>query len=183
MTQPVAISAPSELIVDLGPDETIQLGDSIKLEALLNFVPASWRWTPLTTVSRPASLITHVSPLETTLYQLTATDANGCVASDWVRITVDETVEVYIPSAFSPNQDGVNDRLFIFSGPGVRIVHRFQIYNRWGEKVFDSHTQENAWNGMYKGEYAQPGEYIYIAEVEMLDGQILKRKGTFAFIR
>ena len=188
VTQPVAISAPSELIVDLGPDETIQLGDSIKLEALLNFVPASWRWTPLTTVSRPDSLITHVSPLETTLYQLTATDANGCVASDWVRITVDETVEVYIPSAFSPNQDGVNDRLFIFSGPGVRIVHRFQIYNRWGDRLYEAadftpNDPTYGWDGNFRGEPMNAGVYVYYAEIETITGQQLLLKGELTLMR
>lgn len=188
VTQPVAISAPSELIVDLGPDETIQLGDSIKLEALLNFVPASWRWTPLTAVSRPDSLITHVSPLETTLYQLTATDANGCVASDWVRITVDETVEVYIPSAFSPNQDGVNDRLFIFSGPGVRIVHRFQIYNRWGDRLYEAadfapNDPTYGWDGNFRGEPMNAGIYVYYAEIETITGQQLLLKGELTLMR
>jgi len=188
VTQPVAISAPSELIVDLGPDETIQLGDSIKLEALLNFTPANWRWTPLATVSRPDSLITHVSPLETTLYQLTATDANGCIATDWVRITVDETVEVYVPSAFSPNQDGVNDRIFIFSGPGVRIVHRFQIYNRWGDRLYEAadfapNDPTYGWDGNFRGEPMNAGVYVYYAEIETITGQRLLLKGDLTLMR
>lgn len=188
LSQPVAISAPAELIVDLGPDETIQLGDSIKLEALLNFTPAEWRWTPLATVSRPDSLITHVSPTETTLYQLTATDANGCVATDWVRITVDETVEVYIPTAFSPNQDGINDRLFLFSGPGVKIVHRFQIYNRWGDRLYEAanfapNDPTYGWDGNFLGEPMNAGVYVYYAEVETITGQRLLLKGELTLMR
>jgi gliding motility-associated-like protein len=89
---------------------------------------------------------------------------------------------IFIPNVFNPSDKREANQTFKVFGSKIKR-YNLEIYNRWGEKVFDSHTQENAWNGMYKGEYAQPGEYIYIAEVEMLDGQILKRKGTFAFIR
>ena len=188
VSQPVAISAPVELMVELGPDETIQLGDSIRLEALLNFEPISWRWTPQATISRPDSLITHVSPLETTLYQLTAIDANGCTASDWVRITVDETVEVYIPSAFSPNQDGVNDRIYIFSGPGVKIVRRLQVYNRWGDRLYEAanfapNDPTFGWDGNFLGEPMNAGVYVYYAEIETITGQQLLLKGELVLMR
>lgn len=184
----VAVAPAQELILDLGPDLTISLGDSIRLDALTNFTAASWTWTPTTQMSRPDSLSTYVSPLETTIYQITALDANGCDASDWIRITVDETVPIYIPSAFSPDEDGTNDILYIFAGPGVSEVKRFQIYDRWGNQLFvDGPFQPNdpthGWNGNFNGSPMNSAVYVYYAEVLLTTGKVVLLKGDVTLLR
>jgi len=106
-----------DLLVDLGPDQTIRVGDSIEIEGLIS-IPFSrvgdLNWTNGLDSICNNCLIQTVSPIVTTEYVLTATDTNGCTNSDDILITVTTERPIYIPSAFSPNGDGNND-VFIIS--------------------------------------------------------------------
>lgn len=104
-----------------------------------------------------------VSPEETTTYSVTVTDDMGCTSTDEITITVrlpecDET-DVFLPSAFTPNGDGINDVLYLRSNfvESMELV----IFNRWGEEVFVSNDQTLGWDGTYKGEKLSPDSYAY----------------------
>lgn len=108
-----------------------------------------------------------VSPEETTTYSVTVTDGLGCTATDMITIIVrqpvcDET-DVFLPSAFSPNNDGINDILFVRSNfiDAMEIL----IYDRWGEEVFASNDQNIGWDGTYKGKALAPDVYAYTLRV------------------
>lgn len=112
-----------------------------------------------------------VSPEQTTTYSVTITDEMGCTAIDEITITVrlpecDET-DVFLPSAFSPNGDGINDVLFLRSNfiDAMELV----IFNRWGEEMFSTTDQATGWDGTYKGEKLSPDVYAYTLRVTCIN--------------
>ncbi|NJL45022.1 MAG: hypothetical protein HC922_03310, partial [Leptolyngbyaceae cyanobacterium SM2_3_12] len=107
----VAISNPS---VDLGDDLTVKLGDSVEIEALVNFEPTKIEWTPVDFLSAPDMLSTFTKPMETIIYQITVADSSGCRATDQITVFVNKARNIYIPTAFTPDGDGNNDFFLYF---------------------------------------------------------------------
>ena len=115
-------------------------------------------------------------------------DENGCIAEDEIVIQVLKNRDVFIPNAFSPNGDGVNDWLTVFGGRQVKEVHQFLVYSRWGEVVFEAYNflpndLSEGWNGRFKGDPMNPGVLVYWAEVEFIDGFRLFLKGDVTLMR
>lgn len=114
---------------------------------------------------------------------------NGCSDSDNLNLIVRKFRPVYIPNAFSPNDDGVNDVLFIQAPDGlVRNIKSFVIFNRWGESVFEAfnfqpNTVSYGWNGRFRGQAMNAGVYAYYAEVEFTDGEIVLLKGDVILVK
>ena len=108
-----------------------------------------------------------VSPEETTTYSVTITDEMGCTSTDEITIVVRlpecDDSDVFLPTAFSPNGDGVNDVLFLRSN--FIDAMELTIFNRWGEEVFVSKDQSLGWDGTYKGEMLAPDVYAYTLRV------------------
>ncbi len=93
---------------------------------------------------------------------------------------INSETNVYVPDAFSPNGDGINDK-FRIKGSFV-MEYNLRIYNRWGELVFESNKQENAWDGTYKGERVPTGIYIYVLSIKGTNESRIK-KGNLKLIR
>jgi gliding motility-associated-like protein len=174
----------------VGLDTTIQLGDSVLISATIASAPEGYTlaWTPATALSCDSCLQTWAMPFVTTQYTLTWSDSNGCTGFD--RITVEVTPErrVFIPNAFSPNDDGLNDVFMVYGGSGVYRINDFQIFDRWGELLFSRtdffpNDPLNGWDGMFKGKMMNPGAYVYFVEVEFVDGRVLMYKGDINLIR
>ena len=96
--------------------------------------------------------------------------------------------EVYIPNAFSPNGDGINDWLTVFASDQVKKVNQFLVYNRWGEVVFEAHNflpnnLSVGWDGTFKGEPLNPSVLVYWAEVEFVDGLVILFKGDVTIVK
>ncbi|OPZ96746.1 MAG: hypothetical protein BWY70_01677 [Bacteroidetes bacterium ADurb.Bin408] len=89
----------------------------------------------------------------------------------------------YVPNIFSPNKDGQNDVLLVYSQQANFISFSFTIYNRWGEKVFETNQAENGWNGLYKSKESPVGVYIYALEATLLNGRKYKKTGNITLIR
>ena len=117
-------------------------------------------------------------------YTLIAKDANQCFISTVINVPEKNCcTELFLPTAFSPNQDLTNDEFKILNAGGTNIKD-FLIFNRWGEQVFTSHTAEHSWNGNHKGMPAEIGTYYYLVRYECLaDGREYIRKGDFLLIR
>jgi gliding motility-associated-like protein len=88
---------------------------------------------------------------------------------------------VDVPSGFSPNGDGVNDMVYV-KGYGIQKM-TFRIYNRWGEKVFESTEQSKGWDGRYKGEIQEMEVYGYTLKVEFFDGTKDARSGNITLLK
>lgn len=118
-------------------------------------------WTPSSDLDNPYSNYTLARPAHTTTYMVEGIDKNGCKDTASTTLTVYEgNGRLYIPDAFTPNGDGINDcyRVFI---PGDVTEFKFSIYNRFGERVFHTTERNHCWDGMYKGTRAELATYFY----------------------
>lgn len=193
-TEQTVVEAPQQLIVDLGEDRRIELGDTIQLEAITTYPVTTYQWgggdllacpdlSPDFNCDRP-----ELAPAETAVYNVLVTDANGCTATDRVTVIVAKPRDVFIPTGFSPNGDGYNDVLQVFVGNNVRSIKSFVVFNRWGESMyelfnFDPRDPAHGWDGTHRGELLNAGVYVYFAEVEFIDGEIILFKGDVVLLR
>ncbi|MFT6021064.1 MAG: gliding motility-associated-like protein, partial [Saprospiraceae bacterium] len=190
-SEPFVIEGALPIFLDLGPDTTIQLGESIRINAQTN-LPLSALDTVLWEsedglLSCDFCLEQLVQPLFTNTYEVMLVDSNGCVREDVVIIEVRKSRDVYIPNAFSPNGDGVNDRFTLYAGAAVKNVRSLLIYDRWGAAVFKANDflpseERFGWDGFFRGKLVSPGVYVYWTEVAFLDGEVLLYKGEVVVV-
>jgi len=117
------------------------------------------------------------------LYQVCLIMSNKGQCPDTVcqDVYADVHTGVGVPSAFTPNNDGTNDILLVH-GSGVISVY-LQIYNRWGEKVFETNSMTQGWDGKYKGRDQEMDSYAYILTASFFDGTNITKKGNISLIR
>ena len=188
-----SVNQPPQILIDLPEVDTIELGDSL---TVLNPIisPAGdiydYLWTPAEFLSSDSVRNPTIYPLESQLYTLAVTNANGCQAFAEIFIEVDANRNVYIPNVFSPNRDGRNEDFRIFACQGVQNVRSVQLFDRWGGIVY---SQENIapncldgirlWDGTKQGKPVNPGVFVYLIEVEFLDGISLLYRGDVTVLR
>jgi gliding motility-associated-like protein len=168
-------------LVNAGPDKFIVPGGSVLLDASNattgNF---NYTWSPATGLNSPSLLTPNASPAATTEYIITATDVvNKCTAAD--KVVVNVISGLYIPNAFTPNKDGINDSWKI---PGLAVYPGadVMIYNRFGELIYNTKDYYNhPWNGTYKGREQPTSTFVYLVKLNDPARQILK--GTVTLIR
>jgi len=190
--QEIVVNQPEELIVDLGDDIDLELGESVELyaETTNDDMIAQYIWR-IDTAARPSCLdcvAPLITPQVTMSYFVTVIDENNCEASDQITVFVDKDRDVYIPNVFSPNGDGSNDVFTIFAGPEVTRINSFQVYNRWGEPMYEiydfpANDPIYGWDGTHRGELMNGGVYIYVAEIEFVDGVVELYKGDIVLMR
>jgi gliding motility-associated-like protein len=167
----------------------IQANKSGDIDCTTDFVQltatggAKYSWSPAASLNNPNIANPVARPVVTTLYSVRGTDANGCVNFD--TVTVDITSfnkgEYLMPSAFTPNGDGLND-CYGIKYWGVIDEIDFSIYNRWGERVFHTKKPGECWDGTYKGVKQDSNVFVYLIKAKTSCGEVF-RKGTFALIR
>jgi len=146
---------------------------------------ASYRWEPADYVDFPNQAVTEVIPETTTTFTLTAVDANGCeVQRTYTIVVINPQCEppyIFVPKAFSPNGDGVNDILYV-RGESIDVVE-FIIYDRWGEKMFETNNLSQGWDGTFRGKALPPDVYGYYLYVECIGGDTYTERGNVTIIR
>ncbi|MFN0176770.1 MAG: gliding motility-associated C-terminal domain-containing protein [Saprospiraceae bacterium] len=183
------VTDPAELTVNLGPDTTIHLGDVVLLQALLNFSEVqSFVWTPAEYLDRPDSLTTLASPINTIRYNLLVIDSAGCTARDEIVIIVDKEKRLFIPNVIKPSSDGQNNIVSVFAGEEVSKVRSMRIFDRWGELLFENfnflpNDPTFGWSGQAKGQDVSPGVYVYVVEVEYVNGETEVFSGDVTVVR
>ena len=153
------------------------LGDQVPLPAQASGDSLTYKWTPSTGLDRDDVLNPLASPSENTTYQLLITNPWGCQAVAEIAVTVLKSA--FIPSAFTPNGDGVNDTWnisFLSGYPHCTV----DIYNRYGQKVYTSVGYNIPWDGSYHAALAPPGAYYYI--IDPKDGR-RQMTGSVTLIR
>lgn len=140
-------------------------------------------WQPTTGLSNPNIQNPVVSGIpDTIIYTVTVTDVNGCVNADTVQVNAIGELVVGLPTAFSPNGDGINDTYApVVDGSGD--LNYFAIFNRWGELVFESASAFDGWDGMHNGNEADMGTYVVIARANTSLGEERSYQGYFTLIR
>jgi gliding motility-associated-like protein len=177
----VNFSVNDALIPDfnLPTDTTIFLGDSIFLDGSLLNQDSAW-WTPQAFLSDPNSSATWASPPSSSSFTLHLRTLAQCLFTHDVNIIVDERLPVFAPTAFSPNGDGMNDVYSLGLGRSVRALKTFQIFNRWGNLMYEG---IDGWDGEFAGNSAPTAVYVFYAVVEMSDGSERFVKGDFVLMR
>jgi gliding motility-associated-like protein len=161
----------------ISPDTSMHVGDSYQLTASGG---SYYHWTPALGLDSVNSATPIASPPNTTTYYCSITDSLDCHTVRKVTVTIIHLDRIFVPEAFSPNGDGRNDVLLI-RGNNI-FSARLAVFDRWGEKVFDSEDKTQGWDGTYKGEKLNSGVYTYFAAVVYDDGEKEVKKGTVALI-
>jgi gliding motility-associated-like protein len=167
-------------------DSTITAGSSLQLSTDFAPYPVSsitnYSWTPVTGLSCIDCPDPVASPYDNvTTYTLVVTYNKGCIATASIQINANGMPPIYVPNGFTPNGDGVNDEWLVF-GTGIKDI-KATVYNRWGEKIFESDDQSQGWDGTYRGQAQPPGVYVYLVDVVYLSGEKVTKRGSLTLIR
>lgn len=184
----VVLTAARIPLLEVGGDIELKLGYSEQFQVYVDLVPQVIEWTPAEGLSCTDCLEPVVTPYRTAVYTLAVTSEDGCVTADSLIVRVLKSRDVYVPNAFSPNNDGVNDKFTIFAGKGVRQIKKLQVFSRWGELVFEqsdfpANDPGYGWDGTFLGKQMQAGVFAWWAEVEFLDGVSTLEKGDVMIMR
>ncbi len=169
------------IIANAGPrDTTVVAGQPLQLNAtgssIYSWYPSLWLNNP--SISNPVSL-----PQGDVDYIVTVSNAAGCLDKDTISVHYYTVIpDFYVPSAFSPNGDGLNDVIKPLT-LGLRSIDIFSIYNRWGQQVFTTSQIGAGWDGRFKGKLQDAGTFVWFAEGTDYTNQKLKRKGTIVLVR
>ena len=166
-------------VISAGFDVTIDLGNSTTLTA--TGTNGTYTWSPPTWLSCVICVDPISTPDETITYTVTVVDSNGCTTSDEVTVFVDFDYIIWVPNIFSPNGDGNNDVLFV-RGLGVAQFNFF-MYDRWGEKVFETQDLNKGWDGSFRGKKMNNAVFVYYLEATFTDGTEVSQKGDITLIR
>ena len=184
-TDATGILQPDEIIISMLQDTTVRLGHAVLIRnKVVGGVGAySFEWTPTKNLNCANCESPVASTIENIDYELLVTDATGCTAAGEVRIFVLLDKQLYIPNLFSPNGDGSNDVFGIFTDDLSVLQFSLKIFNRWGEKVFESNDYHQGWDGYFNGELSPSENYVYETSITFVDGQTEKRKGSVLLVR
>ena len=165
---------------------------NIRAGELLTLVPpvaagATFVWTSTDSLDLSDPARATLRPTRDAVVQVTITPASGCAETFTYQILVREQLDFFVPDAFSPNGDGQNDVLQLFAGASVRRVLRFAIYDRWGSQLLSSTDFEPhervVWDGTVGGQPLDSGPYVWMCEVEYVDGSIQWKSNTVLILR
>jgi gliding motility-associated-like protein len=163
----------------LANDTTIRFGQEIKVSGS---GALTYTWSPNYNISSLVNSQVIVKPFKSTQYILTGYNSKNCYSSDTLNvIVIEDCGTMFVANAFSPNNDGHNDVLKV---QGICLQSMvFMIFNRWGEKVFETTDQNIGWDGTYKGSEMNTGVYVFRLEGKTYDGQGYSLKGNVTLIR
>lgn len=180
----VTIRVNAPLRVGLVSDTIIAINQPLQLNAvdIDNSGFSSYVWTPTFGLSDPFIKDPIAIIDRDMVYLVLATTPDDCIGSAVVSIKVYKGPEIYVPSAFTPDGDGLNDiiRPVVV---GMREFRYFKIFNRWGQMVFSSANPHAGWNGKISGAEQGTNTFVWIAEAVDFNGNLVKRKGTVTLIR
>lgn len=188
-THTTVIYQPDSIIIFIEPMDSIVLllseTETVTLSA--NYSDATFNWSPAIGIACDDCPQNTINTNDDIIYTITAsTNPHGVVCTNSVRlpITVIPDYRLYIPNAFSPNGDGVNDEYEIFGNKKAMKFIEFRVFNRWGEKVFESNDINFKWDGRYKDNYLPPAVYVYSLAIIFMDNHAeTENRGTITILR
>lgn len=181
-----ACSSTDSVLVVVNPNPTIlapaQLGICEGDSVQFNVSGAStYVWSPSIGLSDPLTSTPLAFPTTTTTYQVRGTDTNGCSDTAIVKVVVFPKSGLFIPNAFTPNNDGKNDCFRIPNAEGV-VSFELAIFDRYGERVFFSRDPSACWNGRFQGSELPVGSYAYYLNLTT-SCEVIRKKGMVNLIR
>ena len=172
----VTINQPVPFSVNACCNTSVVYGDTVQLSATGG---TSYQWTPSIGLSCDTCPDPIAHPAQTTTYSVFVRNDSSC-SEGWITIEVG-CGNVFVPNAFSPNQDGHNDRFFV-RGVCISNMH-LAVYDRWGNCVFETYNIHKGWDGTYKGVDLNVGTYLWYLNATLNDGTSIDRKGSVTLIR
>jgi gliding motility-associated-like protein len=167
--------------VDAGTDTTIAAGETVTLYSSVSTAGGIYSWDDPNDVDCSDCASINVAPDVTTTYILTYSTLDGCSAVDSVTVIVGLDEAIGVPNGFSPNNDGNNDVLFV-KGSGISSMS-FAIYNRYGQKVFETTNPAEGWDGTFNDKPQNPGVFVWYLEYTLTDGTSELMKGNVTLIK
>ena len=178
----------NQIRVDANTSDTMALkGEPFRLRANTAYITSpsgsvTYNWSPAAGLDNPLSDAPQGTLRDDQTYIITVATPEGCVAKDTVHVTVFKGSSVYVPTGFTPNDDGRNDVLRpIYSG--IKNLAYFNVYNRWGQLIFSTKNMSTGWDAMLKGSRQSAGVYIWIIRATDYAGKSYQLKGTTTLIR
>ncbi len=173
------------------------LGTAATLSATSNHGDTWFRWEPATYLDATDRADPLATPLRSITYLVFGTDTQGCRATDTVTVIVraDRRTGIFLPDAFSPNGDGINDVFYVrSSNPSVQALERCRIFDRYGEVVFETGSDATGrpahvedvrfgWDGTFRGRKAEAGTYRYVVVLRFIDGESASFTGNVQLLR
>ncbi|MEO5783587.1 MAG: PKD domain-containing protein [Ginsengibacter sp.] len=185
----VTIKVYNKPSVNAGSDTILPFGTKFILKPVYSANIVNYLWIPAGTLSCTNCPSPNGIALQTQTYQIQITDGNGCKAKDSITIFVAcEKSNLWLPNAFTPNGDGLNDFFYPIAS-GYSTIKNFMVFNRWGEKVFERRNfQPNnsslGWNGKFKGDAnLSVQNFVWMVEAECDSGETFMKNGTVTLIR
>ncbi len=143
----------------------------------------TYSWYPSEGLSCVTCAVVTASPQHNSTYYVIVTDAAGCTKLDSIVVSVELVCgEIFVPTAFSPNNDGQNEILFLLGNNCIKTL-LFSIYDRWGEKMFETTDPSVGWDGWYRNKLLNTGVYIYHLNAISINGTEVVRTGNISLIR
>lgn len=171
----------ARIIANAGPrDTSIVIDQPLQLFATGS---TNYSWSPGTWLSNPNISSPVALPQDNIQYVLTASNSIGCSDTDTINVLLFKIKPgLYVPTAFTPNGDGLNDFLKPLA-LGLRSVDVFIVYNRWGQMLFSTTDIGAGWDGTFGGAAQAPGTYVWFAQGTDYKNAKLEKKGTAVLIR
>ncbi|MGG9970665.1 PKD-like domain-containing protein [Ferruginibacter sp. SUN002] len=178
-SQTVTIKVNPKVPAFAGKDTNAVIGKPLQLTATGG---VSYQWNPggllnNSSISNPIATLSG-----DTRFVVKVTDNLGCVAFDTILVKAYQESTFYVPTAFSPNGDGLND-VFRPIPVGIVTFEWFRVYNRWGELVFESNEWMKGWDGIYKGEKQPEGTFVWQVKGKNINGKEIYLKGPVVLVR
>jgi gliding motility-associated-like protein len=174
--------------VNVMADKIINIGTATTLTAQYSNDAVEWLWSPPASLDCSACPQPIATPTANTTYTVVVKNKGGCTATDAVKITVAcDDSNLFLPTAFTPNGNTTNE-VFYPSGVGIFRIVSLQIFNRWGELVFQKfnflpNDKSAGWDGYYKGKIVPVGNYVYTIDIICSNNILLSRKGNILLLR
>jgi gliding motility-associated-like protein len=180
----------SLLRVNLGADLTLVQGDSVQLTpSVFGTQNTRLKWQTNSSLKCTTCPSPTVKPTVSTVYTLEVTDSlTGCRVRDAVQVFVKSCASAYMPTAFSPNDDGQNDYFTVYGTGCIRQVKKMQVFNRWGALVYSKenflpNSDKDGWDGMFNNKALPTDVYAYVVEVELPEGKTERIWGDVTLVR
>jgi gliding motility-associated-like protein len=169
------------VVANAGPSDTsVVLGEPLYLNATGG---NTYVWTPPTWLSDPNISNPVSSPKDNITYNLLVTSTAGCQDNDTINVKVYKVApSIYVPTAFSPNNDNNNDILKPIL-LGMRTLNYFRVFDRWGNLVFSTNQKGKGWDGTFKGSPQDLGTFVWMAQGTTYTGQVITLKGYSVLVR
>jgi PKD repeat protein len=176
--------------VDAGPDRVIPYNSSFTLAPVYNATVAAYLWEPAVGLSCNNCPAPSGTLLQSTTYTIKTTSVQGCTASDKITLAIAcENRNLLLPTAFSPNGNGINEYFYPITR-GYRIIKKFVIFNRRGNKVFERQNfapndRSAGWNGIIRGAetVTTTESFVWYVEAECEQGELVTSKGTVVLVK